>query len=78
MKKRKTRDLLIRNVPFELCLLLEKSALEHHRSKTQEAIVALSHGLKVASYQLQKPAPFKWKQKITNSLIQEAIEEGRE
>jgi plasmid stability protein len=33
-----TKDFLIRNMPMDLYIRLEKSAKEHHRSRTQEAI----------------------------------------
>lgn len=44
MQRAETKNFLIR-MPIELYNLLEKSAQEHHRSRTQEAIVALSNGL---------------------------------
>ena len=77
MNQKQTRDFLIRNMPIELYNLLEKNAQEHHRSKTQEAIVALSNGLQLETPTLRKPVPYKWKTKITNKLINDAIEEGR-
>ena len=78
MKEKQTRDLLIRNIPIEVYQLLEVAAKEHHRSKTQEAIVALTDGLTRYKNPLKLPNPFKWKSKISNDFIQEAIEEGRE
>lgn len=78
MEQKQTRDLLIRNIPVEVYNLLEKAAKEHHRSKTQEAIVALTHGLSMYSHRVKKPIPFKWKKKISNKFIEEAIQEGRE
>lgn len=78
MEQRQTRDFLIRNMPIEVYHLLEKSAKEHHRSKTQEAIVALTSGLSIQSHQIKKPIPFKWKKKISSKFIEEAIREGRE
>jgi plasmid stability protein len=78
MKQRQTRDLLIRNLPEEIYLLLEKTAKEHHRSKTQEAIVALTNGLSMCGHQIKEPIPFKWKKKISTKFIEEAIKEGRE
>ena len=77
MEKRQSRDFLIRNMPIEVYDLLEKSAKEHHRSKTQEAIVALTNGLAVHTHKIKKPQPYKWKTKITSRFIQEAIDEGR-
>ncbi len=76
MKQKQTRDLLIRNVPIEIYLQLEKAAKEHHRSKTQEAIVALTNGLSLQS-PVRKPIPFKWKKKVSNEFIEKAIKEGR-
>lgn len=76
--KQEMKDLLIRNVPFEIHFLLEKAAKEHHRSKTQEALVALTNGLTVPSKPLKKPTPFQWKSKLTTKFVQDAIEEGRE
>jgi hypothetical protein len=79
MEQKQTRDFLIRNMPVEVYNLLEKAAKEHHRSKTQEAIVALTNGLSIYSHQVKKPQPFKWKdEKISSKFIKEAIEEGRE
>ncbi len=78
MHERETKDFLIRNMPLELYQLLENAAKAHHRSRTQEAIVALTNGLTAPSSQLKKPKPFQWGKKITNRLIQDSIEEGRE
>ncbi len=78
MKQKQTKDLLIRNVPIEICLLLEESAKEHNRSKTQEAIVALATGLSLYSNRIKQPKPFKWRKKIADDFIHKAIEEGRE
>jgi hypothetical protein len=77
MLRQKKRDFLIRGMPVELYDLLEKSAREHHRSKTQEVIVVLTQGLATPQKPVKKPEPFKWGKKITTRLIQEAIEEGR-
>ena len=78
MHKKETKDFLIRNMPLELYQLLEKAAEAHQRSRTQEAIVALTTGLTVRPNKLKKPKPFQWGNKITNHFIQDAIEEGRE
>lgn len=78
MKQKQTRDFLIRNMPIEVYNLLEESAIEHHRSKTQEAIVVLSVGLSLCMHRVRQPKPFKWKEKISNEYIQTAINEGRE
>ncbi len=78
MKQRQTRDFLIRNMPIEIYLLLEKAAKEHHRSKTQEAIVAITNGLSVYTQQVKKPIPFKWNKKVSSKFIEEAIKEGQE
>lgn len=78
MEQRKTRDFLIRNMPLEIYHLLEKSAKENHRSKTQEALVVLSHGLSSHTPPIRRPVPFKWKKKITSEFIESAIREGRE
>ena len=78
MEQKYTRDFLIRNLPIEVYQLLEKSAKEHYRSKTQEAIVALTNGLSMYNHPVKKPIPFKWKKKISNKFIEEAINEGRE
>lgn len=77
MQQKQGRDFLIRNMPIEVYHLLEKAAKEHHRSKTQEAIVAIHNGLSTYSSQLEKPKPFKWKNKVSNKFIENAIQEGR-
>jgi hypothetical protein len=61
MKRKQTRDFLIRNIPFELFRLLEESAKEHNRTKTQEAIVALATGLSIHSNRIRQPKPCKWR-----------------
>ena len=78
MKQQQTRDFLIRNMPIEIFHLLEESAKDHHRSKTQEAIVLLSSALSKYVHRVQQPKPFKWKSKISNKFILDAIDEGRE
>ena len=78
MKQGQTRDLLIRNIPIEIYNMLEKSANDHQRSKTQEAIVALQNGLYIQSHRIQKPRPFHWGKKISSKFIENAIKEGRE
>jgi hypothetical protein len=76
MKQKKTRDFLIRNIPLEIFSLLEESAKEHNRSKTQEAIVALATGLSIHNRKRQ-PSPFNWRKKISNQFIERAIDESR-
>lgn len=78
MKKKQTRDFLIRNIPLEVFKLLEESAKEHNRSKTQEAIVALTTGLSLYTNRIRQPKPFKWRGKISNQFLEKAIQEGRE
>jgi TraY domain-containing protein len=77
MKRKQTRDFLIRNIPLEIFNLLEESAKEHNRSKTQEAIVALATGLSIYTNRVRQPKPFKWREKISNQFIERAIDEGR-
>jgi len=77
MEQKQTRDFLIRNMPIEIYNLLEKAAKEHPRSKTQEAIIALTNGLSRHGHQLKKPTPFKWDKNISRKFINEAIQEGR-
>ena len=72
------RDLLIRNVSVEIHRVLEKTAKEHHRSKTQEALIVLINGLSVPVKPLRKPVAFEWKSDITTKFIQDAIEEDRD
>lgn len=78
MEQKQTRDFLIRGMPIEVYNRLEKSAETHHRSKTQEAIVAISNGLSISGHTVKKPKPFKWKQKISSEFIDNVINEGRE
>jgi len=78
MRRRQTRDFLIRNIPLEIFNLLEESAKEHNRSKTQEAIVALATGLSISNNRIRQPKPFKWQEKISNQFIERVIDEGRE
>ncbi len=75
MKRKQTRDFLIRNIPLEIFNLLEESANAHNRSKTQEAIVALATGLSMSN-RIRQPKPFKWREKISNPFIERAIDEG--
>ena len=77
MKQKQTRDFLIRNIPLEIFNLLEESAKEHNRSKTQEAIVALTTGLSIHNNRIKRPKPFKWREKISNEFIEKAIDKGR-
>ena len=78
MKQKQTKDFLIRNIPIEVYDLLERLAKEHHRSKTQEAIVALTQGLSMQSHYIKRPKPLKWKKKMSSKFIEAAIQEGRE
>lgn len=78
MEQKQTRDFLIRNLPIHVYNLLSKAAKEHHRSKAQEALVALKNGLSIYSHKLKKPTPFKWKNKISSKFIEDAFGEGRE
>lgn len=77
MSENQTRDLLIRNVPIEIHELLQQEAKDHHRSKTQEAIIALTNGLTLSRHRIKRPTPFKWKSQISNKFIKDAIDEGR-
>ncbi len=76
--KQTTKDFLIRNMPMDLYIRLEKSAKEHHRSRTQEAIFTLSQGLAPMTPPLKAPKPFKWEKDFTSGEIIKAIHEGRE
>jgi hypothetical protein len=38
----------------------------------------MTNGLSIHEHEVRKPQPFKWKKKISNKFIEEAIEEGRE
>lgn len=78
MKEKQTHNFLIRNIPIEVYHLLEKAAKDNHRSKNQQAIVALSNGLSEHSQPIKQPKPFKWKKKISSKFIKNAIQEGRE
>lgn len=78
MDQRQGKDFLIRNLPIEVYNLLEKSSKEHHRSKTQEAIVALKKGLSFPDNYISQPKPFKWKEKPSRTFVERAIREGRE
>lgn len=77
MNPKQTRDFLIRNMPIEVYTLLAEAAKEHHRSKTQEAIVVLTNGLSSHEHRVQQPKPFKWKKKMSSKFIEDAIKEGR-
>lgn len=80
MKQSACKDFLIRNIPLELYSLLEKSAILNHRSKTQQAIVALEQGLRTQIKPLQKPKPFNLGDgvKISSKLIYNIIDQNRE
>jgi plasmid stability protein len=73
-----SKDFLIRNMPMDLYLRLEKAAKEHHRSRTQEAIFILSQGLAPIVPPLKVPKAFRWGKNFTSSEIISAIHEGRE
>lgn len=75
---KQTKDFLIRRMPMDLYKRLEKSAKEHHRSRTQEAIFTLSQGLTPLVPPLKTPKPFKWGKDFTSDEIIKAIHEGRE
>jgi hypothetical protein len=68
MKKKQTRDFLIRNIPLEVFNLLEDLTKEHNRSKTQEAIVALTAGLSLYNNRARQPRPFKWRKKLASQF----------
>jgi hypothetical protein len=76
--KNATKDFLIRHMPMDLYIRLEKSAKEHHRSRTQEAIFTLSQALAPLVPPLKAPKPFKWGKDFTSDEIIKAIHEGRE
>ncbi len=78
MQKSETKDFLIRNMPIALYNQLTEAAKQHQRSRTQEALVALSNGLQNKPRALQEPQPFKWGKKLKARFIDEAINEGRE
>lgn len=78
MKEKTTKNLLIRNVPIEVYELLKKTALQHHRSNNQEAIVAITKGLSLPDQPIQKIKRLKWDVKVSQKTIQKAIDEGRE
>ncbi|HNA63070.1 MAG TPA: hypothetical protein PKW79_08330 [Rhabdochlamydiaceae bacterium] len=78
MKHKQTRDLLIRNIPIETFHLLEALDKENNRSRTQEAIIALTTGLSIYSHRIKQPKPYKWQQKISDQFIHKAINEGRQ
>lgn len=72
-----TRDFLIRKMPIEVYTLLENSAKEHNRSKTQEAIVILKQGLISEDHHVEKPIPLNWKRKLPAKYIDKIIRESR-
>jgi hypothetical protein len=73
-----TKNFLIRHMPMDLYRRLEKSAKEHHRSRTQEVIFTLSQGLDPIAPPFKAPKPFKWGKDFTSDEIIKAIHEGRE
>lgn len=77
MDEKHTRDFLIRNMPIEVYHLLEKAAKDNHRSKTQEAIIALTNGLSMP-HRIKKPIPFRWGKKISSKFIEKAINSNKE
>lgn len=74
---KETKNFLIR-IPIELYEKLEESATLHHRSKTQEAIVALRNGLSTEIPPIKKPKPFGWKKKVSRDFVRKAVKESRE
>lgn len=77
-QSKETKDFLIRAMPMDIYLRLEKAAKEHNRSRTQEAIVTLSQGLAPIVPPLKIPKTLKWKKKLSSKEILDAIHEGRE
>lgn len=75
-KKKQTKDFLIRNMPIEIYRLLDKLAKDHQRSKTQEALVALTNGLSIYR-QVKQPIPFDWGKEISSQFIEDSIREDR-
>lgn len=73
-----TKDFLIRNMPIDLYIRLEKAAKMHHRSRTQEAIFTLSQALPPIVPPLKAPKPFNWGKDFTSDEIIKDIHEGRE
>lgn len=77
MLEKPSRSFMIRNMPLDLYKKLQKSATYHLRSMNQEAIVALTNTLS-EGHSVAEPKPFKWKKKLTASLIKKSIKAWRE
>ncbi len=76
-KNAQTKAVLVR-MPIELFKLVEKSALEHRRSNTQEIIVAIESGLTATLAPIREPHRLSFGKKISKKALLEAIDEGRE
>lgn len=77
MLDKQIKSVLVR-MPIELFKLVEKSALEHRRSNTQELIVAIENGLTGTLAPIKEPHRLKFGKKISKKALLEAIDEGRE
>ena len=70
-------SLILRNVPEEVHRKLKERAARHHRSMTKEAVAILEEELSEPG-PVRIPEPVKPKKPIPASVIDRAIEEGRE
>jgi hypothetical protein len=71
--------LLIKDMPTELHRRLKESARKNRRSMTQQALVFIEEGLTGSSRatKLQEIRPARPNRRITDSLIERAIQESR-
>ncbi len=70
--------LLIKDLPPELHEKLKASAARHRRSLTKEALVLLEGALATPKRPVEPPRPFKARVPVTQELLDQAKDEGRE
>jgi hypothetical protein len=70
--------LLIKDLPPELHEKLKESAARHRRSLTKEALVLLEGALAAPKRSVEPPRPFKARVPVTQELLDQAKDEGRE
>ncbi len=69
-------SLVIKDIPDTLHRRIKEEARKHRRSMTQEVLIILEESLEVVP--VSYPNPVKGRIPLTQSILDKAIEEGRE